>query len=299
MTPQITETRAARITETKAEQVPADTVEPSLSAPGDVRIPDGRLAVADVRAVSKVMFARLTVLEEGTEEYAYVRSSLIELNMSMVRYAARRFSNRAEPMEDILQVGTIGLIKAIDRFDPDYGVEFVTFAMPTIVGEIKRFFRDTSWSVRVPRRLQELRLSLAKATEALEARLNRSPTVAETAAWLQMDEQDVIEAMVAANGYTASSLDAELTDDSGDQSNSWADRIGYEDSALEGVENFSALKPLLAELSERERLILSLRFGHELTQAQIGAELGLSQMHISRLLTRTLAKLRGRLLSEN
>jgi RNA polymerase sigma factor (sigma-70 family) len=122
------------------------------------------------------MFARLAVLEEGTEEYQYVRNTLIELNMALVRFAARRFSNRTEQIEDILQVGTIGLIKAIDRFDPDYGVEFVTFAIPTITGEIKRFFRDTNWSVRVPRRLQELRIDLAKATDALAAELDRAPT---------------------------------------------------------------------------------------------------------------------------
>lgn len=291
MTPQLTDKAAT--------QAPTSPRTPSAPRVDRVEPVTGHLDVADIRAVSKVMFGRLTALEEGTEEYAYVRNTLIELNMSMVRFAARRFSNRSEPMEDILQVATIGLIKAIDRFDPDYGVEFVTFAMPTIVGEIKRFFRDTSWSVRVPRRLQELRLSLAKATEALEARLSRAPTVAELAEELELDEQDVVEAMVAANGYTASSLDAELTDDSGDQTSSWANRLGYEDSALEGVENFNALKPLLSQLSERERLILSLRFGQEMTQSQIGAQLGLSQMHISRLLTRTLTKLRGRLLTEN
>ncbi len=256
-----------------------------------------RMSVGDIRAVSKVMFGRLGVLEEGTPEYAYVRNSLIELNMSLVRFAARRFGNRSEQMEDILQVGTIGLIKAIDRFDADYGVEFVTFAMPTIVGEIKRFFRDTSWSVRVPRRLQELRLSLAKTTDRLEAELGRTPTVAELAEALSIEQEDVLEAMVAANGYSASSLDTEITSE--DNSETWAARLGYEDEALEGVENFNALKPLLASLSERERLILSMRFGQEMTQAQIGAELGLSQMHISRLLSRTLRKLRARLLAED
>ncbi len=273
---------------------------PSEGVPsaGEVGVGDDHMSVSDVRAVSKTMFARLGVLEEGTQDYAYVRNTLIELNMSLVRFAARRFGTRSEPMEDILQVGTIGLIKAIDRFDPDYGVEFVTFAMPTIVGEIKRFFRDTSWSVRVPRRLQELRLSLAKATDALEAELSRAPTVAELAKRLDIGEEEVIEAMVASNGYTASSLDAEINEDGGDQATTWASRLGYEDSALEGVENFNALKPLLAELGERERVILSLRFGQEMTQAQIGAELGLSQMHISRLLTRTLTKLRARLLVE-
>ncbi len=259
--------------------------------------PTEQMSVGDVRAVSKVMFGRLAVLEEGTPDYAYVRNTLIELNMSLVRFAARRFGNRSEQMEDILQVGTIGLIKAIDRFDADYGVEFVTFAMPTIIGEIKRFFRDTSWSVRVPRRLQELRLSIAKTGDVLEARLNRAPTVAELAEALSITEEEVLEAMVAANGYSASSLDAEVTDE--ENADTWAARLGYEDSALEGVENFNALKPLLADLDDRERLIISMRFGQELTQAQIGAELGLSQMHISRLLSRILRKLRTRMLAED
>ncbi|MGW2846205.1 sigma-70 family RNA polymerase sigma factor, partial [Streptomyces sp. NPDC001274] len=135
----------------------------------------------DARALSKTLFARLESLEEGTHEYAYVRNTLVELNLALVRFAASRFRSRSEPMEDIVQVGTIGLIKAIDRFELSRGVEFPTFAMPTIVGEIKRFFRDTSWSVRVPRRLQELRLDLAKAGDELAQRLDRSPTVGELA----------------------------------------------------------------------------------------------------------------------
>jgi RNA polymerase sigma-B factor len=253
---------------------------------------------AQVRDVSRTMFARLAVLEEGTEEYQYVRNTLIEPNMTLVRFAARRFGSRAEQMEDILQVGTIGLIKAISRFDPDYGVEFVTYAMPTIVGEIKRFFRDTNWSVRVPRRLQELRIHLAKATDALAGELGRTPTVAELAERLEVGEADVSEAMVAANAYTAGSLDAQAADDE-EGTTSWASRLGYEDPALEGVENVSALKPLIAALPDRDREILSMRFGAEMTQAQIGAELGYSQMHVSRLLSRTLRTLRRQLLADS
>ncbi|MEU6173059.1 SigB/SigF/SigG family RNA polymerase sigma factor [Streptantibioticus parmotrematis] len=256
-------------------------------------------SVKDVRAVSKAMFARMGTLEEGTHEYQYVRNCLIEANMALVRYAAKRFSHRAEQMEDMLQVGTIGLIKAVDRFDPDYGVEFVTFAMPTIVGEIKRFFRDTSWAVRVPRRLQELRIDLAKATDALAVELDRAPTVAELAARLGIEKEEVLEAQVAANAYTASSLDAPASDaDDDDDGTSWAHRTGDEDPALEGVENLTALKPLIAALPERDRAILSMRFGADMTQAAIGAELGISQMHVSRLLTRTLTRLRDQLLTE-
>lgn len=281
------ETEDIRATHTTAEDGGAEA---------ESFVTDGAMSVKDLRAVCRTMFARLGVLEEGTHEYAYVRNTLIELNMSLVRFAAKRFSNRVDQMEDILQVGSIGLIKAIDRFDPDYGVEFVTFAMPTIIGEIKRFFRDTSWSVHVPRRLQELRLSVAKATDILAAELDRVPTVAELAERLAVSEEEVLEAMVAANAYTASSIDAQVTDD--DEATSWAHRIGYDDPAFEGVENLTALKPLMAQLPEREKAILSMRFGHDMTQAQIGIELGLSQMHISRILSRTLKGLRTGLLTE-
>ncbi len=257
---------------------------------------DGTASTTEVREVSRILFARLNSLEEGTEEHQYVRNTLIELNMALVRFAAKRFHNRADQMEDILQVGTIGLIKAVDRFDPDYGVEFVTFALPTITGEMKRFFRDTSWSVRVPRRLQELRIDMAKASDALACDLDRAPTVAELAERLEITEAEVVEAQVAANAYTASSLDAQATEED-DDGTSWVHRMGQEDPALETVENLAALKPLIAQLPERERAILAMRFGADMTQSAIGAELGLSQMHISRLISRTLKSLRERLLA--
>ncbi|MDX3071051.1 RNA polymerase sigma factor SigF [Streptomyces sp. MI02-7b] len=255
----------------------------------------GTMTAPEVRQVSKVMFARLQTLEEGTADYQYVRNTLIEMNTALVHFAARRFSQRADQMEDILQVGTIGLIKAVDRFDPDYGVEFVTFALPTILGEMKRFFRDTSWSVHVPRRLQELRIDLAKATDLLAVELDRAPTVAELAARLEIGEDEVVEAMTAANAYSAASLDAPATEE-GDHGSAWADRLGYDDGAFGKVEEIEAVKPLIRQLSERERLILSLRFVQDMTQAQIGAELGVSQMQVSRLLTRILGRLRTRAL---
>ncbi|MCE7082881.1 RNA polymerase sigma factor SigF [Streptomyces sp. ST2-7A] len=250
----------------------------------------------DARVLSKSLFQRLRTLEEGTHEYSYVRNTLVELNLALVKFAASRFRTRSEPMEDIVQVGTIGLIKAIDRFDCERGVEFPTFAMPTIVGEIKRFFRDTSWSVRVPRRLQELRLDLAKATDELSQKLDRAPTVAELAERLQIDKEDVLEGMAASNAYTASSLDAQPEED--DSEGTLADRIGYEDHGLEGIEYIESLKPLISELSPRDRQILSLRFVGNMTQSEIGEELGISQMHVSRLLARTLGKLRRGLLTE-
>ncbi|MFH8436670.1 RNA polymerase sigma factor SigF [Streptomyces sp. NPDC018007] len=252
--------------------------------------PYAEVGALDARALSKTLFERLEALEEGTPEYSYVRNTLVELNLALVKFAASRFRSRSEPMEDIVQVGTIGLIKAIDRFELSRGVEFPTFAMPTIVGEIKRFFRDTSWSVRVPRRLQELRLDLAKAGDELAQRLDRAPTVAELSERLGITQDEVVEGMSASNAYTASSLDAKPEDDDGE--GALSDRIGYEDNGLEGIEYVESLKPLIAALSARDRMILSLRFVSNMTQSEIGEELNISQMHVSRLLSRTLAKLR-------
>ncbi|PWI46170.1 RNA polymerase sigma factor SigF [Streptomyces sp. ICBB 8177] len=259
--------------------------------------PFDEVGPVDARALSKTLFSRLETLEEGTHEYSYVRNTLVELNLALVKFAASRFRSRSEPMEDIIQVGTIGLIKAIDRFELSRGVEFPTFAMPTIIGEIKRFFRDTSWSVRVPRRLQELRLDLAKAGDELAQKLDRSPTVAELADRLDLTREEVIEGMAASNAYTASSLDAQPEED--DSEGALADRIGYEDHGLEGIEYVESLKPLIASLSARDRKILSLRFVGNLTQSEIGEELGISQMHVSRLLSRTLTRLRRGLLTES
>ncbi|MEU5654989.1 RNA polymerase sigma factor SigF [Streptomyces sp. NPDC047737] len=255
----------------------------------------GKVAPQDARAMSKLFFDRLQDLEEGTHEYQYARNTLIEMNLSLVRFAASRFRNRGgDDTEDIIQVGTIGLIKAIDRFDLSREVEFATFAVPYIVGEIKRFFRDTTWSVHVPRRLQELRVELAKAKEKLSADLDRDPTVAELAAHLDLPEEEIIEGLVAANGYSAGSLDTPSADsESGGDQRTYADVLGEDDPAMETVENLHALAPLLRQLDDRERKIVRMRFGQEMTQAQIGAELGVSQMHVSRLLSRIVQRLRA------
>lgn len=259
--------------------------------------PYDEVGAVDARALSRTLFERLESLEEGTPEYAYVRNTLVELNLALVKFAASRFRSRSEPLEDIIQVGTIGLIKAIDRFELSRGVEFPTFAMPTIIGEIKRFFRDTSWSVRVPRRLQELRLDLAKAGDELAQTLDRAPTVAELAERLGLPRDEVVEGMAASNAYTAASLDAQAEES--DTEGTLADRIGYEDHGLEGIEYVESLKPLIAELAPRDRTILSLRFVANMTQSEIGDELGISQMHVSRLLSRTLVRLRRGLTVED
>ncbi|MFI9366484.1 SigB/SigF/SigG family RNA polymerase sigma factor [Kitasatospora sp. NPDC053057] len=261
---------------------------PELADVGDPR----QVAPGDARELTRVLLARLSTLEEGTAEYSYVRATLIELNLSLVRFAIRRVGNRREPEEDLIQVGSLGLIKAIDRFDPDHGAEFVTFALPTILGEIRRHFRDATWAVHVPRRLQELRITLAKARDVLFQRLGRSPTVAELAEHLELSQEQVVEGLAAANGHTAGSLDASATEGE-DDPGPLAQRLGEEDSRFDTLENLIVLKPLVAALPERDRLILSMRFGEELTQSQIGARLGLSQMHVSRLLNRTLTSLRA------
>ncbi|MYR45203.1 RNA polymerase sigma factor SigF [Streptomyces sp. SID5910] len=259
-----------------------------------------KVAPRDARELSKLFFDQLTVLEEGTPEYQYARNTLIEMNMSLVRFAAGRFRSRGpEEMEDIVQVGMIGLIKAIDRFELSREVEFTSFALPYIVGEIKRFFRDTTWAVHVPRRLQELRVELAKAREELSSRLDREPTVAELATLMNISEREVVEGQIASNGYNSSSLDAALTGDGPENGESvLADFIGVEEDGLRLVEDFHSLAPLMAELSERDRQIIHMRFVEEATQAEIGEQLGCSQMHVSRLIKRIITRLREGMLGE-
>ncbi|TQF01144.1 SigB/SigF/SigG family RNA polymerase sigma factor [Kitasatospora acidiphila] len=272
-----------------------------LAADLDIDLGDPAETVPDdARKLSRVLLARLRATEDGTAEYSYVRGTLIELNTALVKFAASRFAHRKEPMDDILQVGTIGLIKAIDRFDPSYNVEFSTFALPTISGEIKRFFRDTSWMVHVPRRLQELRLTLAKATDAIEQQLDREPTPAELAAHLDLTKTEVLEGLTAAQAQSAGFLDTTAPGSGpGEGGGLAADQVAREERAFETVLCLEALKPLIAALPQREHTILSLRFGAELTQAQIGRHLGISQMHVSRLLNRTLTDLRAALLTED
>ncbi|WTS75184.1 SigB/SigF/SigG family RNA polymerase sigma factor [Streptomyces sp. NBC_00207] len=264
------------------------------------------MAPADARELSRLFFGRLRTLEEGTREYQYTRNTLIEMNLSLVQFAARRFRSRATgggiDMDDIIQVGTIGLIKAIDRYDLEREVEFSTLALPYITGEIKRYFRDTTWAVHVPRRLQELRMELAKAQENLTDVLGRAPTVREVAQHLKLSEDEVIDGLVAANGYTSGSLDTAGAESDAASTTSaatrpLAERLGEVDPAMELFEEFHTLAPLLEQLDERDRRILQMRFGEEKTQAEIGAELGVSQMQVSRILSRTLARLRAGMLT--
>ncbi|MFF7590084.1 SigB/SigF/SigG family RNA polymerase sigma factor [Kitasatospora purpeofusca] len=247
------------------------------------------------REAARALFVRLSALPEGSPERVELRNQLVRMHIPLVEHLARRFRNRGEPLDDLTQVATIGLIKSVDRFDHERGVEFSTYATPTIVGEIKRHFRDKGWAVRVPRRLQELRLSLTTATSELSQRHGRSPTVHELAEHLGISEEDVLEGLESANAYSTLSLDVP---DNDDESPAVADTLGATDEALEGVEYRESLKPLLAQLPPREQKILVLRFFRNMTQSQIAAEVGISQMHVSRLLARTLAQLREKLLVE-
>ncbi|MFI8390310.1 SigB/SigF/SigG family RNA polymerase sigma factor [Streptomyces sp. NPDC085540] len=278
---------------------------PALGGLPDVPCPR-ELSTRDARELTRIFFERLQSLEEGTREYQYVRNTLIEMNISLVQFAARPFRDRpgGPETEDIVQVGIIGLIKAIDRYDPERNTQLTTLALPYITGEIKRHFRDTTWAVRVPRRLQELRLELAKATEELTAETDHAPTPSELAERLDLTEDEVRQGLVAANGYSTQSLDVPQDGAAGGTqvsaaartARSLAETMGDIDPALEAVEDRHALAPLLADLDERSVQILELRFGQEMTQAEIGAEIGLSQMQVSRLLTRTLGSLREELL---
>ncbi|RSN45404.1 B/F/G family RNA polymerase sigma-70 factor [Streptomyces sp. WAC 04229] len=274
-----------------------ETVERSTGLP-DIGDPS-KVAPKDARELSRLFFDRLSKLEEGTPDYQYARNTLIEMNMSLVRFAAARFRSRGpEEMEDIVQVGMIGLIKAIDRFELTREVEFTSFSVPYIVGEMKRFFRDTSWAVHVPRRLQEARMQLARATEELSTRLGRTPTTKELSELMNLPEDEVVEARLASNGYNSSSLDAAING-SEDGESALADFIGADDTALSLVEDFHALAPMISELDERDRQIIHWRFVDELTQKEIGERLGVSQMHVSRLISRLLARLREGMLTES
>jgi len=221
-----------------------------------------------------------------------LRDELVAAHLGLAEYLARRFANRGEPLDDLVQVASVGLLKAVDRFDPDRGLEFSTYATPTIVGELKRHFRDKGWAVRVPRRVQELHLRLAKVVNTLGQELGRSPTITEIAQHAEVSEEEVLEAIEAGHAYRFASLDAPSSS-ADDESGTLASQLGEDDPAMEDIEHRVALSPLLSTLPPRERTILHLRFFEGMTQSEIAARLGISQMHVSRLLARSLAELRA------
>jgi len=221
-----------------------------------------------------------------------VREELILAHMNLVRYLARKFANRGEPLEDLTQVGMIGLMNAIDRFDPSRGIRFATYATPTIVGEIRRYFRDRGWAVKVPRRLQEMNLAANKAIDGLTQKLNRPPTVPELAREMEISEQEALEAMELGDLYELPSLDGEMGGDSDETRSKLADYVGQVDEGIEKFERRVRLAEALSSLSPRERKIIELRFFDNLSQTQVAQRLEMSQMHVSRLQQRALAKLR-------
>ena len=246
-----------------------------------------------MKQASATLFATLIDPESSQAQRSTARDGLVRLHLPLVEHCARRFRNRGEPFEDLVQVGTIGLIKSVDRFDTERGVEFSTYATPTIIGEIKRYFRDKGWAIRVPRRLQELRMQISSATAELTQSLGRAPTPSELATAIGCSVDDVIEGIESSNAYSTLSLDA--GDSTEDGSMSMLDTMGVADVGLEHVELRESLKPLLESLPAREKNILMLRFFKNMTQSQIAAEVGVSQMHISRLLNKTLEHLRASL----
>ena len=246
------------------------------------------------RAHDREMLEQLATLEVGTAEHSALRDVLIERHLPLVHFLARKFADRGEPLDDLVQVGTIGLIKAIDRFDASRGFEFSTYASPTIVGEIKRHFRDKTWAIRVPRRLQELGAAVEKTRTELTHKMGHAPTPAQIAQELNLTLEEVIDAMESQAAYSTVSLDGSFNEDS----QSLGDSLGDLDAALESIDDRESLRPLLATLDGRAKQILAMRFFDNMSQSAIAQELGVSQMHVSRILTKTLKTLREGMLSE-
>jgi RNA polymerase sigma-B factor len=231
----------------------------------------------------------------GDEERESLREELVVAHLNLVRFLAMKFVNRGEPLDDLVQVGTLGLLKAIDRFDTERGVEFTTYATPTVVGEIKRHFRDKGWAVKVPRRLQELNQSVNRSIDALAIELGRSPTVAELAEKLNASEEEILEAQELGQAYNLLSLDSEVGGDGDKKSQTLADTVGMTDAGMELLEDRANLERAFHVLSGRERVIIYLRFYESVSQTEIAARLQVSQMHVSRLQAKALEKLRGAL----
>lgn len=253
----------------------------------------GRARRSDDYSHCRPLFDELAALPVGHPDRGHLRERLILELLPIAEHIAVRFSGRGQPREDLIQVARIGLMKAVDRFDPGQGADFVAYAVPTVMGEVRRFFRDTAWAVHVPRGMQELRARLSRGTTELTQILGRAPTPRELAGHLDVDVDLVREGLLAANSYQTSSLDRPVND--GEGSAPLADVVGELDARFERIEDRHTVLPLLKRLPERERAIVTMRFFDGLTQSQIAERVGLSQMHVSRLLTKILHDLRGRL----
>ncbi len=239
------------------------------------------------------MFRALAELTDESAAFQRQRDRIVERCLPLADHIARRFDGRGEPRDDLVQVARVGLVNAVIRFDLGAGSDFVSFAVPTIMGEVRRYFRDNSWSVKVPRRLKELHLRLGSTTAELAQRLGRAPTASELAEELGLDRDEVVEGLVASSSYNTLSIDSGGGGD--DDAPAIADTLGDVDRGLEQIEDREALRPLLESLPERERTVVVLRFFESLTQTQIAERVGVSQMHVSRLLARALSRLRDQL----
>jgi RNA polymerase sigma-B factor len=240
------------------------------------------------------MFRTLQNLPDDSAQFQRQRDTIVERCLPLADHIARRFDGRGEARDDLVQVARVGLVNAVIRFDVDAGSDFVSFAVPTIMGEVRRHFRDNSWSVKVPRRLKELHLRLGTATAELSQRLGRAPTPSELAAELEMDREEIVEGLIAGSSYNTLSIDGGSSSGT-EEAPAIADTLGDVDANLDRIENREALRPLLESLPERERTVLLLRFFESMTQTQIAERVGISQMHVSRLLAKSLARLRDQL----
>jgi len=240
------------------------------------------------------MFRELARHDADSPDFRDCKDRIVQRCLPLASHIARRFEGRGESRDDLVQVARVGLVNAVTRFDVEAGSDFISFAVPTIMGEVRRYFRDNSWSVRVPRRLKELHLRLGVATAELSQRLGRAPTASELAGELELSRDEVVEGLVAGSSYNTLSIDSGGSSDEGDV-RSIAETLGEVDAGMNRIEDREALRPLLESLPERERVVLVLRFFESMTQTQIAERVGISQMHVSRLLARSLAKLRDQL----
>jgi RNA polymerase sigma-B factor len=240
------------------------------------------------------MFRRLRALPAESHEFARQRDRIVTRCLDLADHIARRYAQRGERIDDLTQVARVGLMNAVNRFEPDSGSAFLAFAVPTITGEVRRHFRDHGWTLHVPRRLKDLQLQISRATGDLVQSLGRAPTASELAERLNADRDEIVEALVAGQAYSVQSIDMPIRGNDR-ESRFVADTLGDVDARMEHITNVEALRPLLAALTQRERTVLHLRFFASMTQSQIAEQIGVSQMHVSRILEQTLCKLRDHL----
>jgi RNA polymerase sigma-B factor len=237
------------------------------------------------------MFRRLKSLDEGSDSFRRQRAEIIECCLPLADHIARRFGNRGQPLDDLIQTARLGLIGAVDRYDVDNGADFLSFAVPTMMGEVRRHFRDCGWAVKVPRRVKDLQPQLSKARDELSQQLGRAPNASEVADHLVVDRELIVDAMIAASNYSIGSTDAQAGPNG--ECRPIGDTLGDVDPRLDKVLDMETVRPWIAALPERQRAILTLRFFENMSQTDIAEHIGYSQMHVSRLLARALDTLRS------